>query len=173
MSTLHELISRYVAVIEDIDTDTGEVPPEVSAELDALAPKLESKIEALAGACARLVASAQSCHDLAATYSARADSLTEHAERVKRYTLECMVAGGLERVKAPTVTAYTQASSSVVVSVPAEKLPAQYQRAKPATYSADKDAIKRALERGEAIEGAKLEERKHVRFTVARKEHQP
>ena len=164
MTTLHNLIERYTALMSDIDAETGEVPPEVSAELDALAPQLEHKIEALAGARARLKADAKACADLAASYRARVVARENEIDRLERYTLECMQVAGLARVRGATATAYVQASTSVEVTCAASGLPSRYLRVVPARIEPDKVALKSALEAGETIEGASLRKVDGIRF---------
>jgi hypothetical protein len=161
--SLHDLITRYVALLSDVDTETGEVPADTSAQLDALAPVLADKIEALAGARARLKGDAAMCRDLAKQYAAKAQARDNEVERIDGYALAELQRAGLSKLKAATATVWLQDTESVAIDIDVHSLAPQYQRTVTST-TADKDAIKKALKAGEDVRGAHLETRTGVRY---------
>ena len=161
---LHELVSSYAAALERCDPDTGEVPEDVGAVLDALADALPLKIEALAGVRARYLADAAACKALSAQYAAKAARHAAGAERIEAYVLGCLESAGIPSVKGATASARVKESASVVVTCKPEELEARFQRHKPATVEPDKIALKAALDLGEIIANVILETRKSVVF---------
>ena len=160
---LHDLISRYVALLSEVDGDTGEVPVATAAELDALAPVLSDKIEALAGARARLLADGKACAELAKQYAARAKAREAEAERIERYTMLELQLGGLTKIKGATASVWLQSSERVTVDVDVSALGERFRRTTTKT-DANKEAIKDALKAGEIVAGARLESVPGVRF---------
>lgn len=102
---LWEIVDAMRAVLARIDEADGEVTPEVDAELTALAPTLERKVEAYAGVYRQLEGEASACAAMAEHYTRRKERLMAQREQLRQRLYDGMKSMGLDRVKAPTATA--------------------------------------------------------------------
>lgn len=151
---LHNLIDAYIAALSRADED-GVIDAETTAVLDELTPKLEDKLEALAGVRARYLAEAEANDQLAKQYHAKSVARGKEADRIEAYMLEQMQRAGLQKVRCATATVYVQATPHVEVDN-AAMLGPMFVRVVPAKREPDKAALLKALKAGEVIAGARL-----------------
>jgi hypothetical protein len=161
---LYSLVDSYIAALERVDPDTGEVDAETHEVLCALSPAITERVEACAAVRARYLAEAEANDELAKAYHAKSVARGKEADRLERYVLGELQRAGMQKVKGATATVWLAQSVSVAVTAAPETLPAQYQRHVPARIEADKKALKAALDAGETIEGVALETATGVRF---------
>lgn len=157
--SLLDLAAELVEAASAIDPETGEVPPDAAAKLDALAIPLADKAAAYSLADARLRADEDACRKVAAQLTERARARSNARERLNGRMHEVLALLG-HAIKAPTVTAYLHPQKSVELTgdVPDAFCTVKVER-KP-----DLRAIKAALERGEALPFAQLVLEHHVRY---------
>ena len=85
------------------------------------------------------------------------------SKRLKKVLVGDLSHHGEESVLAGDFKLTRKITDSVKLHIDAEDLPAEYQRVK---IEADKPELKRALKRGEEIDGAELEETEHIQIKV-------
>ena len=166
--TLFELSSEVKHIIGDIvdaeiagDTDAVDA---LVAKLDTAYDAREAKHESYVHVIKNALTAAKGNKAEADDFSARARALNNLAKRLKKRLVEDLQASGESEVNAGKFRIARQRNQpSVVLSVDAEDLPAEYQKVE---IKADKDALRYAINAGETIEGVNLETGEHVRFYV-------
>jgi chromosome segregation ATPase len=155
---------EYTDAIRDViergfcfDGDTGEVMFD-RENLDELRASYEDKLEACALYVKDLQAEAEAIRAEEKRLKERRKAKESKAEHMRAYILANMQGKSFETAR---VQARSRASERVQVEL--ERLPAEYVTVKE-TKSADKLAIKRALQSGEDVPGAFLE--RHATLTV-------
>lgn len=156
---LYQIDSLIEALLADeacTDPETGELLPDIEAQLDALQMEREAKVENLACYVKNLAAAAKAMRDEEKTLAARRQAVEAKAERLKGY-LSSALAG--EKFSSPRVAISFRRTSSVLVNESLflecktnELIPGAI------TYEPkiSKTAIKRAIEQGQAVIGAEI-----------------
>lgn len=153
------IVDDILAAIDRTDPDTGEVPADAAAQLDALELPLATKAMAYHLAGARLRADEDACREMAAKLTRRAQARARDRQQLDdRMKLALLKLG--QSIKAPTVTAYLQSSTSVEIigDVPDKFCTVKVERVP------DKRAIKAALEAGQQLPFATLVTSNSVRY---------
>lgn len=163
-ASLYSLVDSFIVALSAIDAETGEVPAETCAALEALTPAIAERLEACAAVVARFEAEAESNDALAKQYHAKSVARGKEAERLRAYMLEQMQRAGIPKTRGASHTVWIAKSTSVAVTCAPEALPAHYRRLVPATIAPDKKALKAALDAGETIAGVELETTERVQF---------
>jgi hypothetical protein len=155
--TLREIVTMLTDVI---DLNDGEVTDEV----ELLELELEQKVEAYRYVMMELEAEADALAELAVAYKARAAIREDKVAALKARLQSALEAAGIDKIKTQTCTAYLQASKSVAIvdeDAFVFNAPDAYVVTK---HMPNKTAIKKALEAGEAVEGALLKINRSLRF---------
>lgn len=136
-----------------IDRETGEIVPELEAELDAMTLERDEKVLAVIAYAKGCLAEAHAIEVEIEKLKVRAKSHRSHYDRLVAYT-ERNLSPGTKLEDARSAISWRK---SVAVEVDADaKLPDRFQRVK---VEPDKAAIKEALKRGEKLSYARLVER--------------
>lgn len=157
---LYEISRAILDVIESgysVDEDTGEILFE-PADIDALEIERDSKLEACALYAKSLQAEADAIKAERDRLDARLKAKQGKADRMKQYIQSCMLALHDTTFETARVDMRIRQSKFVEVACDAESLPLEYQRRK-VTVTADKTALKKALQDGERIPGVRMAER--------------
>ena len=156
--TLYEIDAKIREILEkSIDEETGEIL-DMGDELDALQMSREEKIENTALYIKHLEALAASIKAEEDALAARRKARENRAERLRDYLLYAL---GGEKWESAKVSISYRGSSAVVVNE--EKLPEEYFKTTTKTETKpDKKLLKKALDAGETIPGAYIEQRKKV-----------
>ncbi len=160
---LYEISRAILDVIESgysVDEDTGEILFE-PADIDALEIERDRKLEACALYAKSLQAEADAIKAERDRLDARLKAKQGKADRMKQYIQSCMLALNDTTFETARVDMRIRRSSYVDVACDAESLPPEYQRRK-VTVSADKTALKKALQAGERIPGVMMAERESL-----------
>lgn len=160
---LYEINRAMLDVIESgysIDEETGEILFE-PADLDTLEIERESKLEACALFAKNLQAEADAIKAERDRLDARLKAKQGKADRMKQYILGCMLALDDAAFETARVAMRIRRSSFVDVACEPDALPFEYQRHK-VTVTADKTALKKALQAGERIPGVMMAERESL-----------
>lgn len=96
---------------------------------------------------------AEAAKELAATYAARAKAATERAGKMRGHLLTAMQAAGETSMKRPAGTISIRAGRPELIVDPDADLPMEFTRV---TVSPDKTAIRKALDAGWEVPGARL-----------------
>lgn len=167
--TLFQLNDEMIDLIDDIieamitgDTDLVDELMETLANLYAArAEKHEAYVHVIKNA----EAAAEACYREANGFYARNKALKGLAKRLKDTLMSDLQQHGENSTTAGTFKIARQKNSqpSVILNIEADALPTEYQRI---TIEADKEALKDALNSGEAIDGVALVTGEHVRIRI-------
>lgn len=160
---LYEISRAMLDVIESgysVDEETGEILFE-PADLDALEVERDRKLEACALFAKNLQAEADAIKAELDRLDARLKAKQRKADSMKQYILGNMLALNDTAFETACVDMRIRRSSFVDVACDAESLPIEYQRRK-VTVTADKTALKKALQDGERIPGVMMAKRESL-----------
>ena len=157
---LWQLVERMRALLAEVDEADGEVTAEVAAQLDALAPTLERKVEAYAGVYRQLEGEASACAAMAEHYTRRKERLLRQREQLRQRLCDGMRKMGLRKIEAPTATAAIQKSPPKLVITDENAARDRYPRV---TVDVDKQALRAAVDAGEC-DCAHLEQSEYLRI---------
>lgn len=158
---LFEVESRIRALTNDIyaqaDPETGAIPDELHAELEAALRERDGAVLDLACVLKERRGEMELVKAEAQRLAARAKALAGQCDRLEA-AIEARVPVG-ERMRDARVTISWRRSAAVEVLVPPEMLPECYQRHK---VEADKVSLRASLEAGARIPGAEMVESQHL-----------
>ena len=162
----HEIESTIRTLLEAQDEAENPNDPEFVEALDAALGEMGeaevAKIDGIFFVYNKLLAEAATIKKTAASLQARAKSTIKQAEDLKERTRFLMVHNGVKTIKADSVTATASTRTTMKVDDP-EALPAEMKSVVRETVvsianniTVDKEAVKKALDAGEIVPGAKL-----------------
>lgn len=159
---LYEIAKEYEAALEAIEVDilTGEL---IGMEaVEAMETALDDKLEAAALHIKNLNAMADAINEEEGALYERRKTLERRIEGFKMYVARCMDA--VEKKKLETPRVVLSIRSSTRVEIDNERvLPREY--IKPVNKTTiDKTAIRKALEAGQPVAGARLETRRNLQI---------
>lgn len=167
MSSLYELNSGILELLEYgfnrecVDEETGEIDAERASEyLEALQLERGEKVENIALYIKSLDSEAAAIKAEEKNLQARRTAKERKAERLREYLKTSMLALNEPKFETARVALSFRTSKQVVVS-DMEKLDKAYIKEK-VEYSADKTAIKKAIESGATVNGAYIEEKQNL-----------
>lgn len=153
---LYEINAEFAAIIEELESNGGELTPELEEALAINDQDHEAKIEAYIKAIRNYTADAEAAHNEMAFFKTKEERAKKTAERLKETVLASLQARGIDKAKYGDFTAAVRRSERVVVDEDCLAiLPDDFKRVK-TTVEADKTALKTALKAGMAIEGVTL-----------------
>jgi len=166
MATLLQIgdeLETILAIIEDAD---GELPPELDTWFETVQSDLETKADGFAALCREVKLRAAVRREESERLAKLAQAGDNLERRLKDRLKEFMEYHAIPRIDTARFRINVQRNGGVQgvrVDVPAEQLPAAYQRHK---VEPDTDAIRKALLAGQDVPGAELMERgTHLRIT--------
>ena len=167
MSSLFEIDNGILELLENgfnfacVDEETGEIDAEKVAEyLEALQLERGVKIENIAVYVKSLTSEAEAIKEEEKRLKERREAKERKAERLKEYLRTSLLMFGDSKFETARVALSFRLSKQVIVS-DIDKLDKAYIKEK-VEYSADKMAIKEAIESGAVIDGAYIEEKKNL-----------
>lgn len=156
--SLYEIDTRIQQIIDNImdaaDSETGEVGEIDLTELHELQEARETKLENIALYIKNLTVEASAIKEEENTLAERRKRLERKSERLKGILIDAMKADGNKKISSPRFEASLRNSKSTEIT-DMEKIPEKYINIK-TERSADKKAIKEAIEAGEEIAGAQV-----------------
>lgn len=167
MSSLFEIESGIAEILENgfnsacIDPETGEIDEaKALGYLDALQIERGRKIENIALYIKSLKAEAEAIKAEEKRLKERREAKERKAERMSDYLKYSMLAFNEKQFETARVALSFRASKQVIVS-DMDKLDKAYIKEK-VEYSADKTAIKKAIDAGVIVAGAYIEEKQNL-----------
>ncbi len=109
-------------------------------------------------------AEAQALEDLAHAYRARSVTRLRSAEGLRQRLAMGLQSAGIEKLSTPTAKAYFASSVLVELDSPETFLEVCEDRFVKRQLAVNRAELKRALESGEAVAGARLATRRHLRI---------
>jgi Siphovirus Gp157 len=168
-ATLYEIGSELKRIYAELETNGGELTPDLEVALDAAEPAFDVKVERTALMC-RMFAAQRTAVD---TEIKRLEALKKSAESaekaLKARILEWMTRLGKDVVRGTLITPRVQNSPAAVrhALTPTEinRLPLRFVRFIPASVELDSREVIAAYNAGEELPpGVSVERGKHVRF---------
>lgn len=167
---LYKIQSEHQAIIATLEEFIADGSDFEQEDLDALNHALEINAKeflAKAEAFAAVISSKRARSAYLESEAARLKSMAKREEEAANYLhnaiSKAMQQQGMSKADLDHFKLSFRKSEAVEVSIPAEKLPAEYVRMK-LVYEADKTALKDALKSGETIEGATLVTRQNLQI---------
>ena len=165
MSTGYELIKQAGALVAELDTPEGADADTFDAALAAWVASTDDKLTAYWAVCKRIDAEGDQLRALEQTLARRRRYLEAQGERVRSMACELLASreslGEEPKVRTALFSAWLATTTSVEVSVEAERLDECYRRVE---VSVDKARLKRDLELGATVHGAALVAKRGVRW---------
>jgi hypothetical protein len=155
--SLNSIVSEMLAVIDDAGG-------EVTARVDELGLELDDKVQAYRAVMLQLEAEAEAFGSLIHAYTQRCHARANQITALKFRLEQAMQAVGVEKIKTKTCTAYFQESKAVHIADEAAFVASAEDRFVVVKTTPHKNEIKRALEAGEAVEGAEIKTSRSLRF---------
>ena len=167
MSRLYEIDNGILELLEYgfnrecVDEETGEINAELAAKyLEELQLERGVKIENIAVYVKSLTSEADAIKAEEKRLKERREAKERKAERLREYLKWSMLALHESKFESARVALSFRTSKQVVVE-DINKLDKAYLKEK-VEYSADKTAIKKAIESGETVDGAYIEEKQNL-----------
>ena len=162
MAFLYEVAAQYAEVLNNlqIDEETGEV---LNAEaLEIAAEEFDEKVESYALYVKNLRAEAEAIKAEQKTLGERRNALERKTERIEDALAAAMVAAGRAKFETARVALSFRRSESVAITDEGA-IPLVFMR-ETVKYEPDKVYIKQLIKAGEAIPGARLEEKQNLQI---------
>lgn len=166
MSSLYEINMKYEEILTrlftEVDEETGEVNPEILAELEQMQEERTEKLEAIGCFIKNLNAEAQAIKAEMDALKKRYDQKMNKADKLVQYVCKDLIAHDEKKFDAPRVS-YSFRSSEVVNILDETKIPKKYLNEK-ITISPDKTAIKKAIKDGQTVEGCEIVKKQNLQI---------
>lgn len=159
-------IDQYIRSIldslyEDPD-ENGEIQEDAFAILNDLIAQRDQKWESIALYIKEMIAEAEALKKEKQALEARQKRAEKKAENLKKYLTQSITEAGQERFETTRCQISFRKSVACIVK-DEEAIPSPY-RAPRIEYKIDTKELTKALKRGEAIEGAYLEDRNNIQI---------
>ena len=154
--SLYDLSQQYragLAQLEDLD-----LPAQTVADtLEGMTGDLSVKAQNVVGFSRGLHAQAAAKREAAKAMMDSADRIEKRAKDLEAYTLTCMQDAGIQKIECPWFTLSIAKNPAAVLIEDAALIPVAYMTdPKPPAPAPDKALIKKALQEGHEVNGAKL-----------------
>jgi hypothetical protein len=161
--TLYQLPEAFAELLDEIEANEGEMPPDLEARLDSLNLNLAERAEAAAMVIRQAEARAKFFGGEKDWYAARERSQQALAARVKAYLQATLEALGQDRVETPRFKIRLQSNSRPAIRWAGafSDLPEPYRRV---SVSLDGEAAYLAWRAGGLPEGFAVETGRHLRI---------
>ena len=165
---LYDIENGIIELLERGFTDAcvnedGEIDFDLAQQyLEALEGEREEKIESIALYVKELYHEADAIAQEELKLKKRRQAKEKKAERLEEYLKSSLLGFGSKKFETPRVVLSFRSSKSVVIT-DESKLDEKYMKAK-VVVTVDKTAIKDALDKGEVVEGAAIEEKQNLQI---------
>ena len=153
--SLFELKSEYQQAahkLQDMDLDEQTL----ADTLESLSGDLEAKATNTVMVSRNMRATAAAIKEAEASMSARRKAIEARADYLDKRVFDTMIETGIQKIECPYFKLSIQDNPPSVDVFDALQVPADYMREVPATFSPDKTLIKKAIQDGFEVPGAKL-----------------
>ena len=153
--TLYSLADELRRIGDELESNGGELTPELEAALNATEGAFEAKVEACLCLAQEREQAAEAAKAEAARLADLASSRTKAVDRLRLYVKQQMEAAGRLKVETPLFKVAVQNASrpSIRWTWDMEALPEAFVKVIPATSKLDSDAALKAYKEGHLPEG--------------------
>ena len=152
---LFELKTEYQLVahkLQDMDLDEQTI----ADTLEAFAGDLETKATNTVMVSRNMRATAAAIKEAEASMAARRKAIEARADYLDKRVFDTMIETGISKIECPYFRLSIQDNPPAVEVFDSLQIPADYMREVPATFTVDKVLIKKAIQDGFDVPGAKL-----------------
>ena len=152
---LFELKQEYQLAahkLQDMDLDEQTI----ADTLEAFAGDLETKATNTVMVSRNMRATAAAIKEAEASMAARRKAIEARADYLDKRVFDTMIETGISKIECPYFKLTIQNNPPSVEVFDSLQVPADYMREVPATYTVDKTLIKKAIQDGFDVPGAKL-----------------
>ena len=152
---LFELKTEYQLVahkLQDMDLDEQTI----ADTLEAFAGDLETKATNTVMVSRNMRATAAAIKEAEASMAARRKAIEARADYLDKRVFDTMIETGITKIECPYFRLSIQDNPPAVEVFDSLQIPADYMREVPATFTIDKVLIKKAIQDGFDVPGAKL-----------------
>ena len=160
--SLYKIDRELMALLEAIAEQEGEITPEQDEQLAINRYELETKAVDYSMAILQLNAWVEMADKEAKRVTAIKNAYKKTAETLKQRITDAMERYDIREVKDATIKVSLRKSVQTIID-DLDQVPKQYKTVKVET-TPDKTAIKKAIQEGEIIEGAHLEEKNNLQI---------
>ena len=164
LSTLYEIAAEYRADLDKLsDLD---LPPETVADtLEGMGGALEAKATNIASLIRNMEVTTEAIKDAEFQMAKRRKAIENRIESIKKYTLNVMVANGIEKIETPFFKVSVAKNPPAVEVYDLAQVPELFMRQpEPPPPAPDKAAIKEAIKLGEDVAGCRLSQSLSLRI---------
>lgn len=165
MNSLYNLSGEFGHLLHEIENMDGEIPPELTARLDAVESEFEAKIHACCCAMRNINSRAVGIQAEIERLSALEDAEMRRLDWLKEYIKEALERSGAKKIKTPLFTVWTQknARPTIELATADTPIPSEFKKVR---EEFDKNAAYEAWKRGELMPpGVKVTEGSHLRVS--------
>jgi len=160
--SLYKIDKELMALLEAIAEQEGEITPEQDEQLAINRYELETKAVDYSMAILQLNAWVEMADKEAKRVTAIKNAYKKTSETLKQRITDAMERYDIKEVKDATIKVSLRKSVQTIID-DLDQVPKQYKTVKVET-TPDKTAIKKAIQEGEIIEGAHLEEKNNLQI---------
>lgn len=160
--SLYKIDQELMALLEAIAEQEGEITPEQNEQLSINRYELETKAVDYSMAILQLNAWVEMADKEAKRVTAIKNAYKKTSETLKQRITDAMERYDIKEVKDATIKVSLRKSVQTIID-DLDQVPKQYKTVKVET-TPDKTAIKKAIQEGEIIEGAHLEEKNNLQI---------
>lgn len=160
--SLYKIDRELIALLEAIAEQEGEITPEQDEQLAINRYELETKAVDYSMAILQLNAWVEMADKEAKRVTAIKNAYKKTSETLKQRITDAMERYDIKEVKDATIKVSLRKSVQTIID-DLDQVPKQYKTVKVET-TPDKTAIKKAIQEGEIIEGAHLEEKNNLQI---------
>ena len=160
--SLYKIDKELMALLEAIAEQEGEITPEQDEQLAINRYELETKAVDYSMAILQLNAWVEMADKEAKRVTAIQNAYKKTSETLKQRITDAMERYDIKEVKDATINVSLRKSVQTIID-DLDQVPKQYKTVKVET-TPDKTAIKKAIQEGEIIEGAHLEEKNNLQI---------
>ena len=160
--SLYKIDSELMALLEAIAEQEGEITPEQDEQLAINRYELETKAVDYSMAILQLNAWVEMADKEAKRVTAIKNAYKKTSETLKQRIANAMERYDIKEVKDATIKVSLRKSVQTIID-DLDQVPKQYKTVKVET-TPDKEAIKKAIQEGEIIKGAHLEEKNNLQI---------
>lgn len=169
MSSLYQIDNSIIELLENgfnmacVDMETGEIDTEKAEQyLEALQIERAVKIENIALFIKNLLSDAAEIKAEEKNLKARREAKEKKAERLREYLTTSLIASKEPKFETARVALAFRSSKQVIID-DIDTLDKAFIKEK-IEYQADKTAIKKAIDNGETVNGAHIEEKQNLQI---------
>lgn len=161
MNTLYNISNEHKALMAQIEAAEGEITEDIAASLEIVEEQLQEKAVGYAYIIKHYDDTADIIDKEIKRLQALKKKADNNADRLKQRIKEAMIQFGVSKVETETITLSFRKSVAVEINNENE-VPSAYMKF--AAPTPDKTAIKKALESGEIVTGARLQENQNLQI---------